>query len=55
MEFLQLLIALIVILMIMFKPSTENWAFCLMWIGWLLMIYLYIGHVSGSLFGLVNL
>jgi hypothetical protein len=26
-----------------------------MWIGWLFMIYLYVGHVSGNILGLINL
>jgi hypothetical protein len=55
MEFVQLVLALAAILLVMFKPARENWAFCLMWIGWLFMIYLYVGHVSGNILGLINL
>jgi hypothetical protein len=55
MEFVQLVLALAAILLVMFKPARENWAFCLMWLGWLLMIYLYVGHVSGNLLGTINL
>lgn len=55
MEFLELSLALIALLLIWFKPKTENWAFVIMWMGWLIMIYLYVGHTSAALFGNLNL
>lgn len=55
MEFLELALALLALLLVMSKPSTENWAFVILWLGWLLMIVLYVGHVSSSLLGTMNL
>lgn len=55
MEFLQPNLAFIALLIIWLRPKAENWAFTAMWLGWLLMIYLYVGHTSGALLGNMNL
>lgn len=55
MEFLQLLLALIVILLLMFRPKSELFAYVLLWLGWIFMMYLYIGHTSSGLLGTINL
>ncbi len=55
MEFLQLLLALIVVLLLMFRPKSEIFAYLIMWLGWIFMMYLYVGHTSGSLLGTINL
>lgn len=55
MEFLELSLALIALLQIWFRPKAENWAFIAMWIGSLLMIYLYIGRTSAAWLGNMNL
>ncbi len=55
MEFLELSLALIALLLIWFRPKAENWAFIAMWIGSLLMIYLYIGRTSAAWLGNMNL
>ncbi len=52
MEFLQLILAFIALLIIWLRPKAESWAFTAMW---LLMIYLYVGHTSGALLGNMNL
>ena len=50
-----LIIGFIALLIIWLRPKAENWAFTAMWLGWLLMIYLYVGHTSGALLGNMNL
>lgn len=55
MEFLELSFAFVALLLIWLRPKSENFAFVLMWLGWLLMIYLYVGHTSAALFGNLNL
>lgn len=55
MEFLELSFAFVALLLIWLRPKSENLAFVLMWLGWLLMIYLYVGHTSAALFGNLNL
>lgn len=55
MEFLQLILALVAIVLIWFKPRSENWAFTIMWAGWLLMMFFYVGHTSSAWFGNINL
>ena len=55
MEFLELALALLALLLVMVRPSTEHFAYVIMCLGWLLMIALYIGHVSGNLLGTMNL
>lgn len=49
MEFLQILMAFIAILLLIKKPEKENLAFSLVVVAWIFMLYLYIGHRSDAL------
>ncbi|ASM39607.1 dihydroneopterin aldolase [Campylobacter sp. RM12327] len=55
MEFLQLLLVLIALIVIIVKPKMENIAFGIVAFSWLFMIYLYIGHKSSALLTIMNL
>jgi len=55
MEFLQLLLVLIAMIIIIAKPQKEKLAFGLIVVSWLFMAYLYIGHKSGALLTTINL
>ena len=55
MEFFQLLLVLIAIIIIIAKPQKEKLAFGLIVVSWLFMAYLYIGHKSGALLTTINL
>lgn len=55
MEFLQLLMVLISIIIIIIKPSQEKLAFSILVVSWIFMIYFYIGHKSGGLLTGMNL
>ena len=55
MEFLQLLLVLIAMIIIIAKPQKEKLAFGLVVVSWLFMAYLYIGHKSGALLTTINL
>ena len=55
MEFLQLLLVLIAMIIIIAKPQKEKLAFGLVVGSWLFMAYLYIGHKSGALLTTINL
>ena len=44
MEFLELLLVLIALILIIKKPEKENLAFGLVMVAWLLMIFFYVGH-----------
>ncbi|MGB2552079.1 MULTISPECIES: dihydroneopterin aldolase [unclassified Campylobacter] len=55
MEFLQLLMILIAMIIIIKKPEKEKLAFGLVVVSWLFMMYLYIGHKSAALLTTINL
>lgn len=55
MEFLQLLMVLIAMIIIIVKPQKEKIAFGLVVVAWLFMAYLYLGHKSGNLLTTINL
>ena len=55
MEFLQLLLVLVAVVIIIAKPQKEKIAFGLVVVAWLFMAYLYVGHKSGNLFTAINL
>ncbi|MBR8461340.1 dihydroneopterin aldolase [Campylobacter sp. faydin G-24] len=55
MEFLQLLLVLIAIIVIIVKPEKERLAFTLVVVAWIFMICLYIGHKSTNLLTNMNL
>ncbi len=55
MEFLQLLLVLVAVLLIICKPKFEKLAFGLVAFSWLFMIYFYVGHKSAALLTIMNL
>ena len=55
MEFLQLLLVLVAVIIIIAKPQKEKIAFGLVVVAWLFMAYLYVGHKSGNLLTAINL
>ncbi|PSM52752.1 DsbI-accessory protein Dba [Campylobacter blaseri] len=55
MEFLQLLLILVSIIIIILKPKQEKLAFTILVVSWIFMIYFYIGHKSGGLLTNMNL
>ncbi len=55
MEFLELILVLIALLLIIKKPQKENLAFSLVLIAWVLMVFLYFGHKSSNLLSTMNL
>ena len=54
MEFVELVMLLIAVLLIWFKPEHEKLAWRLT-IGWLMVALMYVGHVSTSILGVLNL
>ncbi|AQW80656.1 dihydroneopterin aldolase [Campylobacter pinnipediorum] len=55
MEFLELLMVLIAMIIIIAKPEKEKLAFTLVVASWLLMIFLYMGDKSTNLLTHINL
>ena len=55
MEFVELVMLLIAVLLIWFKPEHEKLAWRLTIIGWLMVALMYVGHVSTSILGVLNL
>lgn len=55
MEFLELLLVLIALILIIKKPEKENLAFGLVMVAWLLMVFFYVGHKTGALLTIMNL
>lgn len=55
MEFLELLMVLIAMILIIKKPEKEKLAFNLVMISWVIMIVLYIAHKSSALLTNMNL
>lgn len=55
MEFLELLLILIALILIIVKPRRENLAFGLVMVSWCLMVFLYIGHKTSGLLTTINL
>ena len=51
MEFVELVILLIA----WFKPEHEKLAWRLTIVGWLMVVLMYVGHVSTSILGVLNL
>lgn len=54
MEFLELLLVFIALVLIIKKPEKENLAFGLVFGAWLVMIVLYVGHKSGAFLTTIN-
>lgn len=55
MEFLELLLVLIALILIIKKPEKKNLAFGLVMVAWLLMVFIYVGHKAGALLTIINL
>lgn len=55
MEFLELLLILISVILIIAKPEKEKIAFSLVAISWAIMVFDYLGRKSGAILGLMNL
>lgn len=55
MEFLELLLVLIALILIIKKPEKENLAFGLVMVAWLIMVFFYIGHKSSAFLTTINL
>ncbi len=55
MEFLELILVLVALLLIIKKPEKENLAFSLVIIAWFIMVFLYVGHKSSNLLTTMNL
>ena len=52
---LSFVILLIAVLLIWFKPEHEKLAWRLTIVGWLMVVLMYVGHVSTSILGVLNL
>ncbi|MBK1971259.1 dihydroneopterin aldolase [Campylobacter sp. TTU-622] len=55
MEFLELLLVLIALILMIKKPEKEKLAFTLVIIAWLMMVFFYVGHKTGALLTIMNL
>ena len=55
MEFVELLMLTAAVLIIILKPEKENWAWWLTVAGWAVVLFMYVGHVSTSILGMLNL
>lgn len=55
MEFLELLLVFIALILIIKKPQKENLAFGLVMVAWFMMIFFYVGHKTGALLTVMNL
>ena len=55
MEFLELLLVLIALILIIKKPEKENLAFSLVMISWVMMIVWYLGVKSSAFLTIMNL
>ncbi len=55
MEFLELVLLLAAVLLIWLMPRQEKLAWGLTIAGWLMVVLMYVGHVSTSILGSLNL
>ncbi|AJC88394.1 dihydroneopterin aldolase [Campylobacter insulaenigrae] len=55
MEFLELLLILIAIILMIAKPEKEKLAFSILVISWAIMVFDYLGRKSGAILSLINL
>ncbi|AJC94780.1 dihydroneopterin aldolase [Campylobacter volucris] len=55
MEFLELLLILIAIILMIVKPEKEKLAFSILIVSWGIMVFDYLGRKSGAILGLMNL
>lgn len=55
MEFLELLLVLIALILILAKPEKKKLAFGLVMVSWAIMIFYYVGHKSSAFLTTINL
>ncbi|RAX58665.1 dihydroneopterin aldolase [Helicobacter monodelphidis] len=55
MEFLEILLVLIGLIIIIKKPEKEKLAFGLVMVSWAIMAFLFVGHKSSALLTIMNL
>ncbi len=55
MEFLELILVLIAVILIIVKPQKERLAFALVMVSWAIMAIYYIGHKSSAYLTNINL
>lgn len=55
MEFLELLLVLVAVVLLIKKPEKEQLAFGLVIASWALMTFMFIGHKSGAFLTIMNL
>ena len=55
MEFVELTMVLAALLLMLYKPEKERWAFWLVVIPWIVVAFMFIGHVSNALFASMNI
>lgn len=55
MEFVELLLLCVAVLLLIFKPEQEKLAWWLTVGGWFVVVFMYVGHVSTAILGSLNL
>lgn len=55
MEFVELLLLCVAVLLMVFKPEQEKLAWWLTVSGWAVVVFMYVGHVSTAILGQLNL
>ncbi len=55
MEFMEFLMLTLAVIIIIFKPEKERWAWLLTLSGWAIVVLMYVGHVSTGILGILNL
>lgn len=55
MEFVELLLLCVAVLLLIFKPERERLAWWLTVGGWAVVVFMYVGHVSTAILGQLNL
>ncbi len=55
MEFIEFLLLTVAVLLMIFKPEKEKLAWNIMIVSWLLMVFHFLGHVSHTFLGALNL
>lgn len=55
MEFVEFAMLAAAVLLMIFKPEQERLAWLLTIIGWAVVVFMYIGHVSTSILGVLNI
>ena len=55
MEFLEFLMLTASVLLLLFKPEKEKLAWTLLTVSWAVVVFMYIGHVSNAILGVLNL